>query len=387
MHAPDEQPTPSALQTLQAALYAATIYDGLHQLLAAAHQAHHSSRSVLSLTPEVISALSLTPLRDVVEHDADAMFLPVCVLGEQPAAPSSHMLLPLLYDQEALGWLRLEWPQSADAQLAPQRLLAMQAVVDNMCAMLVWSRRQAEREHHALRSVRMLMQQIQQTRLVAVNDLAAGLAHEINNPVSAIVGMATLLQREPNMPTEVVNDLKAMTVEALRISDLVGRLAHFGQANVASKAPVAINSVIADTLALMGGLLAQRHIVVNVVLPPESPLVLGSQAQLQQLCLDLFGNAVDAMETSDEPTLRLHVTQTEQRMTLAISDNGCGIPEEYRERVFEPGFTTKSKQGTRRALGVGLPMAQEIVRVHWGSLRLESVVWRGTSCFVELPTI
>ncbi len=387
---PEFEPAAGPLAALTAALSTGHLATGLALLTEALHQQAQSQATTLLLAPELASQLAILPVRPHHETVGDsAIGVAICALVAPDTAYHAPLLFPLVRNDELFGWLRLQVDTTTDPLHlpTPQQLTLGQEFSAAVTALLIWARQQTDREYHALRSVRTLVQHIHQTRLLAVNDLAAGLAHEINNPISAIVGIAALMQRDPTLSEMSSEDLGSITTEALRISTLVSRLAHFGQAIVSSKSPVEINTVIVDTLAVMQGLFDQHRILYRADLPAESPLVLGNQAQLQQLCLDLLNNAVDAVETTEAPEIVVRVDQLDAEVLVTISDNGCGIPEEYRERVFEMGFTTKSNHGTRHGLGVGLPMAQEIVRTHWGSILLESVVWGGTKCYVRLPAI
>jgi signal transduction histidine kinase len=103
--------------------------------------------------------------------------------------------------------------------------------------------------------------------------------------------------------------------------------------------------------------------------------------------LDLINNALEAIETSDDPAITIAVANEGQWATLRISDNGYGIPEDLRERIFAPGFTTKTAGGMRRGLGIGLPMALDIVRNHWGTISVSSQIWEGSCFTLRLPQI
>jgi signal transduction histidine kinase len=307
----------------------------------------------------------------------------------QQAAPAAetqpHMLLPCVYEEESLGWIALRYAEQQPLDITGPT--ALRSCTTLMTALLLWLREQMQREQQAQQSVRMLVQHTHQSRSSAITELIAGLAHELNNPISAMVGMAGLLRRDATLPDATRSDLEAIVSEAYRVSEFVKRLSSFGQTMGTTKVPIKLNDVVADTLTVLGGLAQQRQILLSCTMPEESPMVLGNRAQLQQVCLDLLSNALEAVETSETPQVTATVICDGQWALVQISDNGYGIPEDLRERIFTPGFTTKSSGGTRRGLGIGLPMALDIVRNHWGSIMVTSQVWQGSCFTMRLPLI
>jgi signal transduction histidine kinase len=300
-------------------------------------------------------------------------------------APDAGLLLPFIHDNEALGWAELQY--AAPLPLAAVEPSALQQISVVMAALLVWLREQVQREQQAQQSVRMLVQNVHQMRSSTISDLVEGLAHELQNPISAIIGMTGLLRRDPTIPEVAAADVQAIRAEAQRIGEFVKRLSNFGQSSSQTKVPLKLNEVVSDTLAVVNGIAEQRQIVLHSQLPDESPVVLGNRAQLQQVCMDLLNNALEAVETSDEPQITIEVTCEGQWALVRISDNGYGIPEDLRERIFAPGFTTKTSGGMRRGLGIGLPMALDIVRNHWGMISVSSQIWKGSCFTMRLPQI
>lgn len=389
------------LHGLEVALFAPGVQQTLHTLLASIGGSSGAVAATLILPVELSYALGLNQL---TPQDAEVM--PACFEDEdlvsvaarwpEPIAGNAavaadqqttqtNMLLPCVHEEESLGWIALRYAQPQPLGVTdPSALRACTAL---MTALLVWLREQVQREQQAQQSVRMLVQHTHQSRSSAITELIAGLAHELNNPISAMVGMAGLLRRDATLPDATRSDLEAMVTEAYRVSEFVKRLSSFGQTMGTTKVPIKLNDVVADTLTVLGGLAQQREITLLSTLPEESPMVLGNRAQLQQVCLDLLSNALEAVETSDAPQVMATVICDGQWALVQISDNGYGIPEDLRERIFTPGFTTKSSGGTRRGLGIGLPMALDIVRNHWGSITVTSQVWQGSCFTMRLPLI
>lgn len=306
----------------------------------------------------------------------------------EPAASAQReagLVLPFIHDNEALGWAELRY--AAPLPFGVVEPAALQQISAITTALLVWLREQIQREQQAQQSVRMLVQHIHQMRSNAMSDLIEGLAHELQNPISAIIGMTGLLQRDPAISESAAADVRSIADEAQRIAEFVKRLSNFGHSPGTSKVPLKLNELVADTVAVVKGLAQQRAITFHCQLPDESPVVLGSRLQLQQVFLDLINNALEAVETSDEPMISVEVSCEGQWAQVQISDNGYGIPEDLRERIFAPGFTTKTSGGMRRGLGIGLPMALDIVRNHWGTIAVSSQIWEGSCFTLRLPQI
>ncbi len=309
--------------------------------------------------------------------------LDVHVMTPQPGNGST--LVSLVHADEPLGWL---WLKYAGAQpLAMVDPLALRYVTGVLTALLVWLREQVQREQHAQQSVRMLVQHAHQQRSAEITDLMAGLAHELNNPLRAVLGATTLLGRDPSLSAAAQADVAAIKAETNRIADFVKRLSSFGHMTGTPKVPVPVNEVLTETLAVVDGLARQRGIALHCELPEESPVVRGNRAQLQHVCLDLLSNALEAVETTDAPQVTLKVEAQERWAVLQVSDNGYGIPADMLTRIWTPSFTTKISNGTRRGLGIGLPMALDIVQQHGGSIQVTSAVWQGSCFTVRLPLI
>lgn len=394
------------LSGLEAAFFEPTIQRTLHSLLESIAVGSRAASAALVLPVELAYALglsrSMTPAPELDGRFEDESLVSVVArwpegldsdvrlrLAERayPGPPDqlSDVILPCVDGDEALGWVVLYY--TLPQPLGVTDPLGLRAITALMTALLRWLREQVQREQQAQLSVRMLVQHTHQLRSSAITDLIAGLAHELNNPISAMVGMAALLRRDQTLPEGTRADLDAIVAEAYRISEFVKRLSSFGQTTGTTKVPIKLNDVVADTMAVLAGLAQQRQIALRCELPDESPVVLGNRAQLQQVCLDLLSNALEAVETSDAPEVTARVSCDGHWAQVQITDNGYGIPEDMRDRIFTPGFTTKTSGGTRRGLGIGLPMALDIVRNHWGTIGVVSQVWQGSCFTMRLPMI
>lgn len=227
-------------------------------------------------------------------------------------------------------------------------------------------------------------QLLQAEKLATLGELIAGIAHELNNPLSVMVGHAQLLrigQKDPAIVARVDRILDA----AQRATRVVRNFLTFARRHQPEKVAVKIEEVLKKTLDLLAYQLRVNGIEVQTVLPPDLPSIGGDPHQLQQVFLNLFNNAAQAMaKAHGRGTLRVTATTDPQRahVMIVVADDGTGIRPEHLLRLFEPFFTTKpAGEGT----GLGLPIAQGIVREHGGTITAESVPGQGASFVVTLP--
>ena len=225
------------------------------------------------------------------------------------------------------------------------------------------------------------------SRLAAVTDLAAGVAHEINNPLTTILGYTHLLLRDQSLQQTTRDDIGQIMIEGQRIASLVARFLRFAQSSSTGKQPVAINEPLLEALELLKGRLQEIGAQVTLELPSEPPMVLGQRGQLEQVFLDLLQNAIEAMSTTDKHQISVHVGQQGEWVRIAIGDTGRGIAPDLLTRIFEPGFTTKVDKGISRGLGLGLYAAHTIIQDHWGRIEVQSQIWQGSTFTVCLPAI
>ena len=220
-------------------------------------------------------------------------------------------------------------------------------------------------------------------RLAAFGTLVSGIAHEIKNPLVAIRTFAELL---PERFAEVdfrEEFSKVVVIEIDRIDDLVARLKGLAVPSLQQAAIVDIREPISETLALLRARLEQAHILVHRHFLAPTPLVFVDSAQLKQLFLNVFLNALEAMQSGGE--LTIVVRQREDHgspwVTVEVADTGPGIPESIRSSVFDPFFTTKP-----RGSGLGLAICRGITDAHRGTIRAESNGRAaGTTIVVEFP--
>lgn len=220
-------------------------------------------------------------------------------------------------------------------------------------------------------------------RLAAVGELVAGVAHEVNNPLSSISAYAQLLLRDGTLPPTTRESVEIIRAETNRATQVVKDLLAFARRSTPEREPIELLQVIERSLRLRAYQLSTSNIAVERDFPAELPAVIGDARQLQQVVLNLVTNAIQAMAAQDAGGGSLRVTTRVEghRVVLEVADSGPGVPLEARAHIFEPFFTTKREgEGT----GLGLSVSYGIITALGGSIEL--VDSDGGACFrVSLP--
>jgi two-component system, NtrC family, sensor kinase len=222
---------------------------------------------------------------------------------------------------------------------------------------------------------------IQSEKLAGVGKLAAGVAHEINNPLTCVLTNSSLILGDlpPDDPRR--EDLQSIVDETLRCRKIVKGLLDFARQTKPQKQDLNINKVAEDVLALVRNQASFQNITIHTELDPQIRSVLADADQMRQVVLNIILNAADAMPQGGTLRIRSYFESRQNQVVLRISDTGPGIPMEIQDKLFEPFFTTK-KTGT----GLGLAIAYGIMERHKGALRVESSLGHGTTIVVILST-
>lgn len=235
-------------------------------------------------------------------------------------------------------------------------------------------------------------QLIHSEKLMVMGQLAAGVAHEINNPINGIINYIHLFLKmieENRINPEVwKKDLKIMERETMRIGRLVRNLLNFAKKSELELTRIQLPKLIDETLPLLEDQFLVKNIVANKKYDANLPEILGDFNQLQQVVINLIMNAVQAVEKGGRIEILVSAEGTkggECFVVLTITDNGVGIPEEDLNKVFDPFYTTKTKD--KGGIGLGLTIVQQIVNAHHGRIAIRSKVGEGTTVSVRLPTI
>jgi two-component system NtrC family sensor kinase len=222
----------------------------------------------------------------------------------------------------------------------------------------------------------------QSEKLAAVGQLAAGVAHEINNPLTAILANAQLIQRSlPAQATEQLEMVDLIIQASERASQSVRDLLDFARRERYQIVPTDLNETIQRTLALMGPELGSRYISLQFDPAINLPVINASQDHLQGVWLNLLINAIDAIDQGPG-VISIKSCKVDQSIQVSVTDSGEGIPADQISRIFEPFYTTKEPgHGT----GLGLSVCHQIVTRHGGQIRVNSQVGEGTTFTVILP--
>ena len=222
----------------------------------------------------------------------------------------------------------------------------------------------------------------QSERLASLGMLAAGVAHEINNPLGGILSLTALTVED--MPQDDPNreNMAEVIRQTERCRDIVRGLLEFSRQSKGNFEPVDLNKVLQDTLSLLETQALFFNIEVVWNLDPELPRVMADRSQFQQVFMNILVNAVQAMNERGAITLATSYDRSGKSVEVAISDTGQGIPTEQIDRIFDPFFTTKeSGHGT----GLGLSIAYGIVTTHRGTISVESEPAKGSTFTIRMP--
>lgn len=232
---------------------------------------------------------------------------------------------------------------------------------------------------------------IQNEKLSAIGQLAAGVAHELNNPLTAVLGFAQVIYEKlkhhtPNGWSEaeharLMQALENMMQGVYRARDIISTLLRFARTSDPShRCLVDINQVLRDTFVFTEHALLRHGLVLNRQLAPELPPVWGNPARLQQVFTNLLINAQQATPSGGVITVSTAPSEDPKGVWVHVADSGKGIPEEELERIFEP-FYTRKEEGT----GLGLSITRQIVLEHNGTIQVKSEVGQGSCFSVFLP--
>lgn len=225
---------------------------------------------------------------------------------------------------------------------------------------------------------------IQAAKLAAVGEMAAGVAHELNNPLTTVVGFTELALDDLPIDSPIRKDLDLVLQEARRARSVVRRLLDFARQGETSRVKADINEIVDDVMMLTKHLMYTNHVEPDIRLAKPLSWVLVDRNQIKQVVINLVNNGLYAMPEGG----RLVVETAEQTryngrwITLTVRDTGIGIPPDNLQRIFEPFFTTRADQG---GTGLGLSVTYGIVTDHAGMIEVESAVRQGSTFVVWLP--
>lgn len=308
----------------------------------------------------------------------------------------SELCVPLKDGDRVIGLMDIE--SSSKNAFGQNDFMALESLA-GILSSVVSNADQYQRSQETVRQLRQMQQElqtriaaqleaerklIQAEKLAAVGEMAAGIAHELNNPLTTVTGFTELVLEDLADDDENRVDLGLVLREARRARDVVRRLLDFSRRSESERTRVDLNELLNDVLTLTKHLMHTSGVQLEVSLGKKLPWVSVDRNQMKQVFLNLFHNALQAMPTGGQLFVRTAARQRSGRkwVTASIEDTGAGITPEHQERIFEPFFTTKSSQG---GTGLGLSVSYGIVSDHGGEIDVESEVGQGTSFTVWLP--
>lgn len=231
---------------------------------------------------------------------------------------------------------------------------------------------------------RMQMQLVHTEKLASLGELVAGIAHEINNPLSGILIFSSLAAKDKRLDPALKGDLETISSEAQRCAGIVKGLLEFARDYQPKMAACDINQVLLDSLRLVECQSVFQNVAIMRQLGSDLPEIMADQNQLKQVFINIFINAGQAMQDQKRGELQI-ITRAEREpdggVVVTISDSGCGVPEEQLGKLFDPFFTTKGTGGT----GLGLSVSYGIIQAHGGTIKAESDLGMGMTFIIRLP--
>jgi len=225
-------------------------------------------------------------------------------------------------------------------------------------------------------------QLLQAEKIASLGQLAAGVAHEINNPLAGILIYAEVLQRDMEANAAGRQHLEEIINQTLRCKQIVTRLLEFSRQSLGQKTLLGINEIISRCVKLIDQQLLFQNIQIKLSLDPQLPQIFGDPGELQQVFTNLLINAADAMNGLGRITITSCVAPKRDGVIITFADTGSGIPAELRDKIFEPFFTTKPPgKGT----GLGLSIVYGVIQRHGGTIEVESPHGGGTEFIIRLP--
>ncbi|MEA3333712.1 MAG: ATP-binding protein [Pseudomonadota bacterium] len=222
---------------------------------------------------------------------------------------------------------------------------------------------------------------VRSEKLASLGELVAGIAHELNNPLTGIMIHASLLSGDPRLDDGLVEDCQTVIQEATRCSKIVKELLDFARVSDPQKEMHQIYKVINRTTALIEHNVDFKETEIIKEYDFDLPEALMDASQIGQVIINMIVNANQAMSQGGKLFIKTGLNAAKDRIYVRIEDTGCGIPEENIEKLFDPFFSTKGHDGT----GLGLSVSYGIIQSHGGNIEVESTLGRGTVFTIFLP--
>lgn len=251
----------------------------------------------------------------------------------------------------------------------------------------VWGRTLEEKVRERSEQLhRVQMQLVHTEKLASLGELVAGIAHEINNPLSGILIFSSLVAKDKRLDPALCKDLETISSEAQRCAGIVKGLLEFARDYQPQKTSSDVNKILRDSLKLVECQSVFQNVTILRQFDNNLPLIMADQNQLKQVFINIFINAGQAMQHLKRGELQITTRSLGEPSTgvfIQIKDSGYGVPEEQLGKLFDPFFTTKGAGGT----GLGLSVSYGIIQAHGGTITVQSRVGTGTTFSIQLPVI
>jgi two-component system, NtrC family, sensor kinase len=284
------------------------------------------------------------------------------------------MDLPLILANDVVGLVRIFFAEARD--FSEEELEFAEAIAEE-CSYAIDKARLIERQRIEYQHLASKTE-----KLSSLGRLAAGIAHEINNPLGGILLYGTNLIKKIPKEGPLHEGLEVIINETMRCKHIIQDLLEFSRDRPPSKAMANINDIIEKTLSILENEFRLKHVDVKKDLLKEMPDIFLDASQLGQVFVNLLINAIEAIQVSGAVIIRSRVGPDRERVRVEIADTGCGIAPEHMAKIFEPFFSTKPK-GT----GLGLAVSYGIIQNHQGTIWATSQPGQGTCFTLELPIL
>lgn len=241
---------------------------------------------------------------------------------------------------------------------------------------LIIERKELERNDQELRD-----QLRHADRLATIGQLSAGIAHELNEPLNAILGFAQLAKKSVTGENQLGLDLGEIVKASLHAREVIRKLLLFSRQMAPVNSRIDLNGLVEEGMFFLNSRLNKDNILLKYDFDANLPVIVGDRSQLTQVLVNLVVNAVQAMPQGGQLTLRTR--EADDGVSLSVEDTGIGIGEDVRKKIFLPFFTTK---GVSEGTGLGLSVVHGIVASHGGAIEVDSVVGKGSRFTVRLPS-
>ncbi|MFC2046805.1 PAS domain S-box protein, partial [Chloroflexota bacterium] len=275
----------------------------------------------------------------------------------------------ILKKDKTIAWVldHMSWEKDEQG-----KIIAMDGVVYDITG----SKQAEERERKLQREL------IQTGRLASVGEMAAGIAHEINNPLTGVVGFSDLLMKK-DIPSDIRKDVEMIYQGAQRVAGITRRMLAYSRHSKPMQTMVDINDIIETTLEMQSYEMESSNIKVATRLDPGFPGIIADSGQLQQVFLNIVLNAeIEMTKAHRGGNLTVKTERIDDTIRISFEDDGPGISKENMEKIFDPFFTTRE---VGQGAGLGLSVCHGIMKQHKGRIYAESTPGKGATFFVELP--